>query len=114
MKGGWDSSSAIGKVVNCTEASLKTCLQKTDAVKLTMHTYDFGWGPHTDKVTIPAEPMSLLQEGRINNFSVMMGALTNDSNKGLVEYPMRVPAYEARVAAIVGLSSLRHWDSIRL
>lgn len=96
------TSQAIGKVANCSGTSLKRCLQSVNPLALTSQTYSFGWGPHIDNVTIPAEPMSLLRDGLINDVGVIMGAQTNDSNKDLVEYPMKVKDYEASVFQRVG------------
>lgn len=101
------TTSAVGKLANCSGTSLKRCLQEVDPLLLTSQTYSFGWSPHVDNVTIPAEPMSLLFDGRINNFSVIMGSNTNDSNKGLVEYPMPVVNYTASVQRVVGRKFLR-------
>jgi carboxylesterase type B len=102
------TSEAIGKIANCSGPSLKKCLQRVDAVTITSQTYSFGWGPHVDNVTIPAAPMQLLQRGLINNVSVLMGAQTNDSNKGLVEYAMKVEDYEASIRGIVGRRLEKH------
>eukprot|EP00930_Biecheleria_cincta_P038024 TRINITY_DN26124_c0_g1_i1.p1 TRINITY_DN26124_c0_g1~~TRINITY_DN26124_c0_g1_i1.p1 ORF type:complete len:565 (-),score=76.23 TRINITY_DN26124_c0_g1_i1:258-1952(-) len=102
LEGGFSTTEAVGKLANCSGRSLKRCLQLTDALTLTAQTYSFGWGPHVDKATIPAEPMSLLLHGHINNFSVIMGAQTNDSNKDLVEHPMNVNTYRRSVLETVG------------
>jgi len=42
----------------------------------------------------------------INNVSTIMGAQTNDSNKGMQEYPMKVSDYKARVREQVGAAFL--------
>jgi len=102
VKGGVATAKAIGKLAKCSGSSLKSCLQQVHPETLTSETYNFGWGPHIDNVTIPAEPMSMLMQGHINNFSMIMGANTNDSNKGMQEYPLKVKKYEASVLEIVG------------
>jgi carboxylesterase type B len=107
LASGVTTSKAIGKIANCSETSLKKCLKSVDAVVLTSQTYTFGWGPHIDKVTIPDEPMVLLRDGEINDVAVIMGAQTNDSNKELVEYPMKVKDYEASVFQRVGLKNVK-------
>eukprot|EP01062_Namystynia_karyoxenos_P052432 TRINITY_DN4199_c5_g1_i1.p1 TRINITY_DN4199_c5_g1~~TRINITY_DN4199_c5_g1_i1.p1 ORF type:complete len:575 (+),score=224.82 TRINITY_DN4199_c5_g1_i1:87-1727(+) len=107
LQQGIATSEKMGKIANCSsDASLKACLQKVDPLVLTSQTYTFGWGPHVDGVTIPADPVQLLSEGHINELSVMMGAQTNDSNKGLVERKVTVKEYEASLLALVGRDNL--------
>jgi hypothetical protein len=43
--------------------------------------YDEGneWGPHTDGVTFPSDPMVMLRKGLVNDVRIVLGAQTNDS-----------------------------------
>jgi len=106
--GGTDIDSAlgatadIGKVINCTGKSVKECFQGVSALNITSQTYNYNGGPTVDSITIPSDPNSMLDLGHINNFSLIMGALTNDSNKGLEPYPVSVKKYEASVKEQVG------------
>eukprot|EP01065_Artemidia_motanka_P002757 TRINITY_DN11304_c1_g1_i1.p1 TRINITY_DN11304_c1_g1~~TRINITY_DN11304_c1_g1_i1.p1 ORF type:complete len:576 (+),score=181.59 TRINITY_DN11304_c1_g1_i1:95-1729(+) len=99
------NSEAIAKAVGCT-GSVKKCLQTIDPIHLTSQTYSYGWGPAIDGVVIPDEPNAMLSRGEINDVSVMMGAQTNDSNKGLIDHPMTVADYEKSVEEIVGKEHL--------
>jgi len=83
LASGIRTSRAIGKQLNCGSKSLKACLQAAPALALTNQTYSFGWGPHVDGVTVPADPFQMLSQGRINPVSVIMGAQTNDTFREL-------------------------------
>ena len=58
----------------------KPCMQALPPLNVTSLTYVGGWGPTVDGVAIPADPMSMLREGRINRVdAAVFGAQTNDS-----------------------------------
>mmetsp|Transcript_14921 Transcript_14921/g.42880 ORF Transcript_14921/g.42880 Transcript_14921/m.42880 type:complete len:580 (+) Transcript_14921:66-1805(+) len=80
---GIQAGKAIGKQLNCGDGALKACLQAAPALALTNQTYSFPWGPHVDGVTVPADPLQMLRQGRINPVSVIMGAQTNDTFREL-------------------------------
>eukprot|EP01060_Flectonema_neradi_P004162 TRINITY_DN12731_c1_g2_i1.p1 TRINITY_DN12731_c1_g2~~TRINITY_DN12731_c1_g2_i1.p1 ORF type:complete len:563 (+),score=115.79 TRINITY_DN12731_c1_g2_i1:152-1840(+) len=84
ISGSISNTNKIAENLNCV-GSVKKCLQEAPALNLTQYTYKFGWGPVVDKVTIPDDPMRLVDEGKINEISVIMGAQTNDSMRGMMK-----------------------------
>jgi len=83
LESGIQAGEAIGKQLRCGRKPLKACLQAAPALALTKQTYSFGWGPHVDGVTVPANPMEMLYYGRINPVNVIIGAQTNDTLREL-------------------------------
>lgn len=77
------TSKAVGKLAGCGHRSIKACLQAAPGLVLTKQTYAFGWGPHVDGVTVPKNPLEMLQQGLINPVNVIMGAQTNDTFREL-------------------------------
>ena len=57
----------------------KACLKALDAQTLTDMTDTGDWGPTTDGVTFPDDPEKLLQDGKVNDASVILGFQTNDN-----------------------------------
>jgi len=76
---GTQTTLSLAKNFGCQAESVKACMQKLPGLALTNQTYSWTWGPHVDGASIPAQPMALLQQGRINPFNVIMGAQTNDT-----------------------------------
>ena len=75
-----DVSREAAKLTGCANASSpKTCMQALPGLNITSLTYQLGWGPVVDGVTIPYDPMEMLEDGAINPSSVVFGAQTNDS-----------------------------------
>mmetsp|Transcript_85525 Transcript_85525/g.151363 ORF Transcript_85525/g.151363 Transcript_85525/m.151363 type:complete len:572 (-) Transcript_85525:87-1802(-) len=112
---GVKASKSIGASLGCPSGSLKLCLKRAPAQKLTSQTYAFSWGPHIDGVTVPQDPNYLLQQGMINPVNVIMGAQTNDTFRTLSQeftgsdgrlQPLHAAAYEMRLAAMVGIKAL--------
>jgi len=110
LSSGVEASRSIGASLGC-KGSLKLCLQRAPAKSLTSQTYSFAWGPHVDGVTVPQDPLSMLQQGLINPVNVMMGAQTNDTFRTLSQeflgtdgrlQPLSAKAYTKRLAAVVG------------
>lgn len=113
---GIQTSKAIGELVGCNSStSLKACLQRVPALKLTSQTYNFGWGPHIDGVTVPQTPITMVEQGAINPISVILGAQTNDTFRDLSKAyigpdgqlkPLAPAAYMAELTLTVGLKNL--------
>lgn len=58
----------------------KPCMTALPPLVVTSLTSQGSWGPTVDGVVIPADPMSMLAEGRVNGFdAAVFGAQTNDS-----------------------------------
>lgn len=77
------SSADVAKSVGCLTAqgaANKTCLQLVPAINLTTATYSGEWGPSVDGVTFPDSPEVLLEQGLVNEATIVVGAQTNDTN----------------------------------
>jgi len=117
------SSAAAGRACRCLTAqgaANKTCLAAAPAQALTQLTYSGSWGPTVDGVTFPRDPQKLLEDGEVNNVTIVLGSQTNDSNlflfrsytKDGLDQPNDRPdgalrslpplAYDAAMLALVG------------
>ena len=81
-----ENSMQAAKAVGCLSRSAlkpyanKTCMAALPDLTITNLTNSFGWGPVTDGVTFPQDPMQMLREGLVNpSVSTILGAQTNDS-----------------------------------
>ena len=66
---------AMATVVGCDPThNLKACMKALPPLVITNLTNFGEWGPTTDGVTFPEDPMSMLASGKVNNCSVILGA----------------------------------------
>ena len=69
----------VANGTKCARSPTKACLKALDAQTLTDMTDTGDWGPTTDGVTFPDDPEKLLQDGKVNDASVILGFQTNDN-----------------------------------
>jgi len=72
----------MAEIVGCTDSAghvNRHCMLSLEPLQITNMTYAGDWNPTVDGVTIPAAPMQLLLQGKVNNASVILGCQTNDS-----------------------------------
>lgn len=76
------SAQDVARSSGCLAAGVvnKSCVAALPAAKLTQATYSGSWGPTTDGVTFPQAPEKLLEQGLVNDASIILGSQTNDSN----------------------------------
>ena len=71
-----ESTRLAGMSAGCRPPT-KACMRRLNASMLTQ--LSFYGGPTVDGIVVPGDPRMLLQEGRLNNAAVVLGANTNDS-----------------------------------
>eukprot|EP00040_Diaphanoeca_grandis_P035367 m.222224 g.222224 ORF g.222224 m.222224 type:complete len:610 (-) comp33366_c1_seq7:322-2151(-) len=82
LEDGLTNTLQMASTVGCADKAgrvNKRCMVALEPLQITNMTYFGSWNPTVDGITLPADPMQLLIQGKVNNVSVIFGSQTNDS-----------------------------------